>query len=142
MPLIKPRPRRVRVVRHICRLQEPNRAALVLYARFIGDTPDYVLNRLLETALVKDKEFVAWQAAHAGDAALAPPTAAPPTPAGATLARSTGAPLPTAAAAPAIATKPSPVPATAVPGTPAQPATASSSTPSRDATLDLRASAR
>jgi len=41
MPLIKPRTNRVRTVRHICRLQEPNRDALVLYARFIGDTADY-----------------------------------------------------------------------------------------------------
>ncbi len=38
MPLIKARTNRVRTVRHICRLQEPNRDALVLYARFIGDT--------------------------------------------------------------------------------------------------------
>jgi hypothetical protein len=36
MPLIKPRTNRVKSVRHICRLQEPNRDALVLYARFIG----------------------------------------------------------------------------------------------------------
>jgi hypothetical protein len=34
----------------------------VRYASFIGDTPDYVLNQLLETTLVKDKDFVAWQA--------------------------------------------------------------------------------
>jgi hypothetical protein len=46
MPLIKARAHRVRMVRHICRLQEPNRDALVLYARFIGDTPDYVLDQL------------------------------------------------------------------------------------------------
>ena len=36
MPIIKARPNRVRSVRHICRLQEPNRDALVIYARFIG----------------------------------------------------------------------------------------------------------
>ena len=42
MPIIKARANRVRTVRHICRLQEPNRDALVLYARFIGDTTDYV----------------------------------------------------------------------------------------------------
>ena len=40
MPIIKARANRVRTVRHICRLQEPSRDALVLYARFIGDTAD------------------------------------------------------------------------------------------------------
>jgi hypothetical protein len=51
-------------VRHICRLQEPNRDALVLYARFIGDTVDYVVNQLIETTLAKDRDFVAWRAEH------------------------------------------------------------------------------
>jgi hypothetical protein len=62
MPLIKPRTNRVRTVRHICRLQEPNRDALVLYARFIGDTVDYVLNQLIDTTIAKDREFVTWRA--------------------------------------------------------------------------------
>ena len=62
MPLIKPRPHRVTIVRHLSRLQEPNRNALVAYARFIGETPDYVLNQLIESTLAKDREFVAWQA--------------------------------------------------------------------------------
>ena len=61
MPLIKPRTNRVKSVRHICRLQEPNRDALVLYARFIGDTPDYVLNALIDATLTKDRDFVAWR---------------------------------------------------------------------------------
>jgi len=65
MPLIKARANRVRTVRHICRLQEPNRDTLVRYARFIGDTPDYVLNQLLATTLAKDRDFIAWQAEHA-----------------------------------------------------------------------------
>src|ERR1700676_3991712 len=63
MPLIKPRTHRIKIVRHICRLQEPNRDALVLYARFIGDTADYVLNQLIETMIAKDREFVTWRAA-------------------------------------------------------------------------------
>ena len=67
MPLIKARPNRVRTVRHLCRLQEPNRDTLVLYARFIGDTTDYVLNQLLATTLAKDKDFLAWQAEHPED---------------------------------------------------------------------------
>ncbi len=62
MPLIKPRTHRIKIVRHICRLQEPNRDALVLYARFIGDTADYVLNQLIETTIAKDREFVTWRA--------------------------------------------------------------------------------
>ena len=44
MRVIKARPNRVRSVRHVCRLQEPNRDALVLYARVVGDALDYVLN--------------------------------------------------------------------------------------------------
>ena len=64
MPIIKARPNRVRSVRHVCNLQEPNRDALVLYARFIGDAVDYILNQLIETTLVKDRDFVAWRQSH------------------------------------------------------------------------------
>ena len=62
MSLMKPRTNRVRTVRHICRLQEPNRDALVQYARFIGDTVDYVLNQLIDTTLLKDRDFITWRA--------------------------------------------------------------------------------
>ena len=68
MPLIQPRPNRVKSVRHITRLQEPNRDALVLYARFIGDSADYVLNQLIDTTLAQDGEFVAWRAEQPADA--------------------------------------------------------------------------
>jgi hypothetical protein len=64
MSLIKPRTNRVQVVRHICRLQEPNRDALVDYARFIDDTVDYVLNQLIDSTLLKDRDFLAWRAAQ------------------------------------------------------------------------------
>jgi hypothetical protein len=64
MPLIKARTNRVRSVRHIACLQEPNRDALVLYARFIGDTADYVLNQLIDSTIAKDRDFVAWRAEH------------------------------------------------------------------------------
>ena len=64
MSLIKPRTHRVEIVRHICRLQEPNRDALVDYARFIDDTVDYVLNQLIDRTLLKDSDFLAWRAAH------------------------------------------------------------------------------
>jgi hypothetical protein len=67
MPVIKARPNRVRSVRHICRLQEPNRDALVLYARFIGDAVDYVLNQLIETTLLKDRDFMVWRQEHPGE---------------------------------------------------------------------------
>ncbi len=62
MSIIKPRANRVRTVRHIARLQEPNRDVLVQYARFIGDTADYVLNQLIDTTLAKDRDFTAWRA--------------------------------------------------------------------------------
>jgi hypothetical protein len=64
MPIIRGRTNRVRSVRHICRLLEPNRDALVLYARFIGDTPDYVVNQLIDTTIAKDKDFLAWRTEH------------------------------------------------------------------------------
>jgi hypothetical protein len=63
MPLIKPRTNRVKIVRHICRLQEPTRDLLTQYAQFIGDTPDYVLNQLIDSTLAKDRDFVAWRTA-------------------------------------------------------------------------------
>src|SRR5436309_15281032 len=74
MPLIKARPNRVRTVRHISHLQEPNRDALALYARFIGDTADYVLNQLIDTTIAKDREFLTWRAAQTAE----PPVPAPP----------------------------------------------------------------
>ena len=80
MPLIKPRTHRVRTLRHICRLQEPNRDVLVAYARFIGETVDYVLNTLIDATLAKDRDFVTWRtdqapntAADAGPGAVADP---------------------------------------------------------------------
>ncbi len=74
MPLIKPRLHRVRSVRHISRLQEPNRDALVLYARFIGDTPDYVLDQLIDSTIAKDRDFVAWRAEQPATALTIPKT--------------------------------------------------------------------
>jgi hypothetical protein len=71
MPLIKPRTHRVRTLRHICRLQEPNRDALIAYARFIGETVDYVLNQLIETTLAKDRDFVTWRAEQPSTPGLA-----------------------------------------------------------------------
>ena len=70
MPLIKPRTHRVRTVRHICRLHEPNRDVLVAYARFIGETVDYVLNTLINTTLAKDRDFVTWRTDQAPNSAV------------------------------------------------------------------------
>lgn len=70
MPLIKPRTNRVRTLRHICRLQEPNRDVLIAYARFIGESVDYVLNQVIDVTLAKDRDFIAWRAEQA-------PTTAP-----------------------------------------------------------------
>ena len=50
MPFIKRRANRVKTVRHLGRLQQPNRDALVLDARFIGDTAGHILNQLIEMA--------------------------------------------------------------------------------------------
>ena len=74
MPMIKARPNRVRTVRHIARLHEPNRDALVAYARFIGDTPDYVLNQLIDSTIAKEREFIAWRTEQAASVS---PTATP-----------------------------------------------------------------
>ena len=68
MPIIKARTNRVRMVRHICRLQEPNRDTLLLYARFIGDTADYVLNQLIDTTIAKDRDFMTWRSEHPEEA--------------------------------------------------------------------------
>ena len=72
MSLIKARPNRVRVLRYIARLKEPNRDTLVLYARFIGDTADYVLNQLIETTIGRDRDFLAWREAHSTETPSAP----------------------------------------------------------------------
>jgi hypothetical protein len=78
MTLIKARPNRVRIVQRSCHLQEPNRDTLVLYARFIGDTVDYVINQLIESTIAKDREFVAWRAEQPAEVA-GPSTGARPT---------------------------------------------------------------
>jgi hypothetical protein len=64
MPIIKPRAHKVDSVRHDSRLLEPNRDALVLYAEFIEEKPDYVLNRLIETTVAKDREYLDWRVKH------------------------------------------------------------------------------
>ena len=62
MPIIKARTGRIDTVRYVSRLHKPNRDALLAYASFIGDTPDYVLNALISATLASDLDFLAWQA--------------------------------------------------------------------------------
>ena len=64
MPIIKPRAHKIDSVRHDTRLLEPNRDAVLLYAEFIEERPDYVLNRLIETTIAKDREYVEWRVKH------------------------------------------------------------------------------
>ena len=73
MPIVKPRTHRVKRVRHLCRLLEPTRDVLMAYARFINDSPDYVLNALIDATLAKDRDFLEWRAAQP------PPTPVSPT---------------------------------------------------------------
>ena len=65
MPLIKPRTRGKQIVRHIARLDRENTETLHAYAAFLGESPDYVLNQVIDTVLAKDKEFAKWRADHA-----------------------------------------------------------------------------
>ena len=64
MPLIKPRTRGKQILRHIARLDRENTETLHAYAAFLGESPDYVLNQVIDTVLAKDKEFVQWRAEH------------------------------------------------------------------------------
>jgi hypothetical protein len=64
MPVIKPRTRGKRVVRHIVRLDQENNETLHAYAEFIAEPTDYVLNQLVDAVLGKDREFVAWRELH------------------------------------------------------------------------------
>ena len=64
MPIIKPRAHKIDSVRHDTRLLEPNRDAVLLYAEFIEERPDYVLNRLIETTIAKDREYLDWRVTH------------------------------------------------------------------------------
>ena len=80
MPLIKSRTRKVAYVRHAYRLTAPMRDVLVQYATFIDESPDYVLNAVIEATLAKDREFPAWQAAARTETPDVPrdePTVAP-----------------------------------------------------------------
>ena len=58
MPFIKPRTRGKQLVKHRTRLDRENNETLYAYAHFLGESPEYVLNQLIDTVLARDKEFV------------------------------------------------------------------------------------
>src|SRR4051812_45017929 len=64
MPVIKARTRGKEWIRHTTHLDRENHETLFAYAHFLGESPEYVLNQLVETVLAKDKEFVAWRVEH------------------------------------------------------------------------------
>jgi hypothetical protein len=64
MALIKPRSRGKRLVRHRTRLDHETNETLYAYARFIGESTEYVLNQVIDTVLARDKEFLQWRGAH------------------------------------------------------------------------------
>jgi hypothetical protein len=66
MSLIKPRTRGKRLVRLKARLDWQTNETLYAYARFIGESTEYVLNQVIDTVLAKDKDFVQWRAANPG----------------------------------------------------------------------------
>ena len=64
MPFIRPRTRGKQLVKHRTRLDRENNKTLYAYAHFLGESPEYVLNQLIDTVLARDKEFVQWRAEH------------------------------------------------------------------------------
>ena len=64
MPFIKPRTRGKQLVKHRTRLDRENNETLYAYAHFLGESPEYVLNQLIDTVLARDKEFVKWRGTH------------------------------------------------------------------------------
>jgi hypothetical protein len=66
MPLIKPRTRGKHLVKHRTRFDAENNETLYAYARFLGESTEYVLNQVIDTVLARDKEFVKWRETHQG----------------------------------------------------------------------------
>ena len=64
MSVIKPRTRGKRLVRHRTRLDQETNETLYAYAQFLGESPEYVLNQVIDTVLAKDKDFVRWRSEH------------------------------------------------------------------------------
>ena len=71
MSVIKPRTRGKEFVRHITRLDRENNETLHAYAEFLGEPTDYVLNQLIDTTLLKDRDFITWRAEQPSQPATA-----------------------------------------------------------------------
>ena len=54
MPLIKPRTRGKQCVRLVTRLERETNETLYVYAHFLSEPAEYVLNQLIDTVLAKD----------------------------------------------------------------------------------------
>ena len=95
MSVIKPRTRGKQQVRHRTRLDRENHETLYAYAQFIGESPDYVLNEVIDMVLARDKEFVTWRTEHPESHAPAPlPPRAPARRGGKRAPRPSPAPVP------------------------------------------------
>lgn len=66
MPVIKPRTRGKQLVRHRTRLDQETNETLYAYAHFLEESTEYILNRVIDTVLGKDKDFLQWRAEHPG----------------------------------------------------------------------------
>ena len=64
MAVIKARTRGKHLVKVRSRLDVENTETLHAYARFLGESVDYVLNQVIDTVLARDKEYLQWRAAH------------------------------------------------------------------------------
>ncbi len=64
MSVIRARTRGKRLVKHRTRLDQQNQETLYAYATFLDESPEYVLNELIDAVLAKDKDFVRWRAEH------------------------------------------------------------------------------
>ena len=64
MSVIKARTRGKQLVKYRTRLDAENTETLHAYARFLGESTEYVLNQVIDTVLARDKEFLRWRAAH------------------------------------------------------------------------------
>jgi hypothetical protein len=79
MSVIKPRTRGKQDVRIHVRLEREAHETLHAHAAFLGESPEYVLNEVIDTVLARDRDYLAWRADHPGshvpDATAARPPA-------------------------------------------------------------------
>jgi hypothetical protein len=66
MSVIKPRTRGKQHVRMQVRLERETHETLHAYAAFLGESPEYVVNEVIDTVLARDRDYLAWRAEHPG----------------------------------------------------------------------------